>query len=237
MKRISIFCAVMAFVSVAYAGPETFPDKELTSAPAPRPSWYADNEWNVSLWRADAFHGTENDRSTLADTFFKEPGPGTYDRFLGDDHAFGGGADVKYFFHRYFGVGIEGFGLASNGTSYTVEDFGAAAAFREREKHAFGGVLGTLTLRYPIGSTRFSPYVWAGGGGIFGGHNETAVYVGGNLERINHEVESRGMGQFGGGLEFRVTPHIGLISDFSWNVLEGPNNNFGMVRTGINFAL
>ena len=33
-----------------------------------------------------------------------------------------------------------------------------------------------------------------------------------------------------------LTPHIGLINDFSWNVIEGRDNNFGMVRTGINFA-
>jgi hypothetical protein len=44
------------------------------------------------------------------------------------------------------------------------------------------------------------------------------------------------MGQFGGGLEVRVTPHIGLLSDFSWNVVDGTDNNFGMVRMGINFA-
>jgi hypothetical protein len=30
-------------------------------------------------------------------------------------------------------------------------------------------LLGTLTLRYPIPCTRFAPYLFAGGGGIFGG--------------------------------------------------------------------
>jgi len=44
------------------------------------------------------------------------------------------------------------------------------------------------------------------------------------------------MGQFGGGVEVRITPHIGWIADFSWNVVDGPHNNFGMARTGINFA-
>jgi hypothetical protein len=34
----------------------------------------------------------------------------------------------------------------------------------------------------------------------------------------------------------RLTPHTGLINDFSWNIIEGSNNNFGMARTGINFA-
>jgi hypothetical protein len=44
-------------------------------------------------------------------------------------------------------------------------------------------------------------------------------------------------GGFGGGIEIRITPHVGRINDFSWNVVKGPDNNFGMVRSGINFAL
>jgi hypothetical protein len=44
------------------------------------------------------------------------------------------------------------------------------------------------------------------------------------------------VGQFGGGVEVRLTPHIGWINDFSWNVINGPENNFGMVRSGLNFA-
>jgi len=26
------------------------------------------------------------------------------------------------------------------------------------------------------------------------------------------------------------------MSDFSWNVVNGPNNNFGMARSGVTFA-
>ena len=48
--------------------------------------------------------------------------------------------------------------------------------------------------------------------------------------------EGKAIGQFGGGLEIRVTPHIGWMADFSWCVLDGPDNNFGMVRTGLNFS-
>ena len=44
------------------------------------------------------------------------------------------------------------------------------------------------------------------------------------------------MGQFGGGFEVRITRHIGWMNDFSWNVVDGPKNNFGMVRSGLNFA-
>ncbi|PYJ80973.1 MAG: hypothetical protein DME73_08385, partial [Verrucomicrobia bacterium] len=52
------------------------------------------------------------------------------------DDVWGGGADVKYFWSRYFGVGIEGVGLAA------------------KTNFAGGGLL-TLTGRYPFG--RFAP--------------------------------------------------------------------------------
>ena len=53
---------------------------------------------------------------------------------------------------------------------------------------------------------------------------------------VHHGTTSEAVGQFGGGLEFRVTPHIGWMNDFSWNVINGPQNNFGMVRSGLTFA-
>jgi hypothetical protein len=50
------------------------------------------------------------------------------------------------------------------------------------------------------------------------------------------DSKTRGFGQAGAGLEIRLTPHIGWMSDFSWNVVNGPDNNFGMARSGITFA-
>ena len=44
------------------------------------------------------------------------------------------------------------------------------------------------------------------------------------------------MGQVGGGFEYRFTPHFGWQNDISWNIVSGSNNNFGMARTGLNFA-
>jgi hypothetical protein len=237
-KLILTLFAMVASTWVVCAGTESYSGKEMKQAvaPPPCPEWYADNEFNVSVWGAYAFKGTSNDRNSLEDSEFRSTGgAGSYDRFLGD-HGWGGGLDAKYFFRRYFGVGIEGFGLNAHSTSYTFEDFGRTAEFKSGDSHAVGGALGTLTLRYPIACTRFSPYVWGGGGEVFGGHNERPIYSGNSLERITHDEESRGMVQFGGGLEVRITPHIGWIADFSWNVVDGPNNNFGMARTGVNFA-
>ena len=115
--------------SAAFAGGETYSSKDTKSAtPQPFCDWYANQEWNASLWGTYAFTG--NDWPD--------------DRYLAVDHMWGGGADIKYFFARYFGIGAEGYGLNARDT--------------------VGSALGTLTLRYPIPCSRFAPYIYAGGG-------------------------------------------------------------------------
>src|SRR3982074_1592885 len=55
MKRFPlVLCAIAISISAAQAGPDRYSSKE-TASPPPCPSWYADNEWNVSLWGAYAF--------------------------------------------------------------------------------------------------------------------------------------------------------------------------------------
>jgi hypothetical protein len=227
MKRSMLgLLYIAAITSAAVAGTETYSGKEMKQvAPPPCPQWYADNEFNVSLWGTYIFTGNN----------WQD------DRYLESDHAFGGGIDAKYFFHRYFGVGIEGWAVDARRTFEDVFSIGeiGIGSVERHESRAVGAVLGTLTLRYPIPCTRFAPYVFAGGGGIFGGGERTRLVTNSPLPFFHTEQtgsESRGIGQFGGGIEVRFTPHIGWINDFSWNVVDGRDNNFGMVRTGVNFA-
>jgi hypothetical protein len=216
----------LVFASVLLAGPEGYSGKEMktTVAPAPCPQWYADQEWNIDLWGTYVFTGNE----------WRE------DRYIQDDHAWGGGVDLKYFFHRYFGIGIEGWVVDARREFLEVSGVEVFQARIEHESRAIGSVLGTLTLRYPIRCSRFSPYVFAGGGAIFaGGERERYHSSLGLLPRISTEhlgSTTEAIGQFGGGLEIRFTPHIGWLSDFSWNVVDGRENNFGMARSGVNFA-
>ena len=68
----------------------------------------------MGLWGTYVFTNTDYDRNLdLVDVVQSttEGGAvlGKYDRYIGGDHAWGGGADIKYFFCRYFGVGVEGF--------------------------------------------------------------------------------------------------------------------------------
>ncbi len=113
------------------------------------------------------------------------------------------------------------------------------------QNNTIGSVLGTLTLRYPIPCTRFAPYIFGGGGAIFGGGQRTSFVLTTDVEEGEENdvivtrhtgSETKAIGQVGGGIEVRFTPHIGWVSDFSWNFVDGPSNNFGMARTGVNFA-
>ena len=226
MKKsvLGLLC-IAAITSAAVAGTETYSGKEMKQvAPPPCPQWYADNEFNVSLWGTYIFTGNN----------WQD------DRYLESDHAFGGGIDLKYFFHRYFGVGIEGWAVDSRRAFEDVFvdlNNGVFSDTTRHESRAVGSVLGTLTLRYPIPCTRFSPYIFGGGGAIFGGGEKTNVVVSDGIIRTEQTgSESRAIGQVGGGMEVRMTPHIGWVSDFSWNFVDGSHNNFGMVRTGVNFA-
>ncbi len=216
---------IATVTSVAFAGTETYSGKEMKQvAPPPCPVWYADNEFNVGLWGTYVFTGNS----------------WSEDRYLESDHAWGGGVDVKYFFHRYFGIGIEGWVVDArrefNDLFIDLNNDGFSLS-TQHERRAVGSVLGTLTFRYPIPCTRFAPYAFAGGGAIFGGGERTDVVVNDGIIRTQQsDSTTEAIGQFGGGLEVRITPHIGWINDFSWNVVNGSTNNFGMVRSGLNFA-
>jgi len=222
-KTTTILLALAALAMPALAGTETYSNKNTQSVSTECPQWYADNEFNLTLSGAYAF--TANSYRN--------------DQYLGVDHAWGGSIDAKYFFHRYFGLGVQGTLLSVNGRDFSDDGF-----FRidgNEDRHAVGTALGTFTLRFPITCSRFAPYVWGGGGGIFGGgHNHDFVLDStaplGVIRREFHESNAKTMAQVGAGFEVRITPHIGWTNDFSWNIVSGSHNNFGMARTGVNFA-
>ena len=148
----------------------------------------------------------------------------------GRDDSWGGGADVKYFWSKYFGVGIEGVGFAAK-TNFA------------------GGGLVTLTARYPWG--RFAPYVTGGLGFLSGGATEYRFFneknkIGTvsapppstdsrNGFTVNEQEfwttdpvpnnHARAIGQLGIGAEYRITCHIGLMADFTWNFVFGQTHS------------
>jgi hypothetical protein len=228
MKKSAL--AFLILLSLGFAvqgGAESYSgkDKEIKQVvPPPCPEWYRDTEWNVGIWgtylfTAEAWEG---------------------DEYIQSDHAWGGGLDAKYFFHRYFGIGIEGWMVEANRLVPEFNDFGPGPLVDTsfHDTRAIGSVKGTFTFRYPIKCSRFAPYVWGGIGVIFGGgESETLDFLPNeDIVTVHHDGDPELMGQIGGGFEIRLTPHIGIINDFSWNFVAHDNSDFGMVRSGINFA-
>jgi hypothetical protein len=250
MKKLTLtFCALFALLVVAPAiyadGPERMSGKEVMQPAPPVCDFYRAHEWDMSIWGAWMFAADtgqfdvpdvdpffpDDDPFTLdiGTGFFGEPqlfnpnervniGQVSENQLFGRDDTWGGGVDFKYFWSRYFGVGLEGVGIAA------------------KTNFAGGGLL-TLTGRYPFG--RFAPYVTGGIGFIDGGatlykfFNEKHTYAGGfvDTERefwtvdpvYNHHL--RALGQIGVGLEYRMTCHIGLMADFTWNFVFGQSDH------------
>src|SRR3989440_1275427 len=252
MKKLTLtFCEMFALFVVAPAiyadGPErvSSKEKEVMQPAPPVCDFYRAHEWDVGIWGAYAFAAdtgqfdvdkvdpfSPDEDPFLFDygtSFFGEPkssnpnervniGQVSKNQLFGRDDTWGGGVDVKYFWSRYFGVGIEGLGLAAK-TNFA------------------GGGLVTLTGRFPFG--RFAPYVTGGIGFIDGGatlyefFNEKHTYAGGFVVNEREFLTTdpvynnrlRALGQIGAGLEFRVTCHIGLMADFTWNFVFGQENH------------
>jgi hypothetical protein len=264
----ALFALFAAAPVIFADGPESYSGKKEVMQPAPPVcDFYRAHEWDLSIWGAYAF-GSDTGRTDLGqdqtDPFFPDVDPTTLDigtgffaeqkednlgerinlgqvsnnELFARDNTWGGGVDVKYFWSRYFGAGLEGVGLAAK-TNFA------------------GGGLFTLTARYPFG--RFAPYAFGGIGFIDGGAtlyrffneqhryapgsafpgaflgpgNNNLLYSGDYVANehefwttdpvYNHHL--RGLGQLGLGLEFRVTCHIGLMADFSWNFVFGNSSD------------
>ncbi|SRR5581483_4117965 len=253
MKKFIIAAGLaLAAGTILQAGPA---DKEIMQqAPAPC-EWYRAHEWDLDLWGTFAISGNPgvdnrgrflepSDAHVPEDTGnppgSQDPNEHTAylqfgnDRFLDRDSTWGGGVDVKYFFSKYWALGLEGLVL-------------------DCQRNIGGGAFGTLTVRWPIGCSRFAPYAFGGFGVIAGGehsdwfHNEIH-HVHGSANGpvvIEHEYNAPDgiqnkhaevAGQAGAGMEVRVTPRIGVMSDFAWNVVDGPDNNFGTARVGVTLS-
>ena len=238
MKQLPlIFVALASAASLASAGPERYPSDTSKQAVESdiTTRWYTDNEWNVGLWGTYAFtaHDYRSGQSV--------------DRYISADHAWGGGVDAKRFFGRYFALGVEGYVLGANRTVVDREGsfgfFFGGTIHTYKDLRAVGSGLATATFRYPLPHSRFAPYAYVGGGAIFGGGDRDKVTIIGGSSGDGFIVtttqtgsKTKAIGQLGAGFEVRLTPRLGLLNDFSWSVVDGPDNNFGMARTGINIS-
>ncbi|MEP7014116.1 MAG: hypothetical protein ABI925_01615 [Verrucomicrobiota bacterium] len=242
------FIVSLSLCLIAQAGPEPISNKDKVMQLSPGCEFYRAHEWDFSIWGTYAFSGNPgrnnvpNDDpfspdldpelqtdSMVGTTITVEPqslnpnervdlGRESKDTFLGRDDSWGAGMDVKYFWSRYFGVGVEGF----------VVDTVAGSA---------GSGLVTFTARYPIG--HFAPYVWGGAGVLAGGgrvdhfYEENHTYSGGFVVDENEHWSNAVIankhayfnGQLGIGVEYRLTCRIGIMADFAWNFVAGQDDS------------
>jgi hypothetical protein len=210
MKKL-VALAVVAFASQivsASAGEAVASSKEVVAPPPPLPtSYFRSNEFSLGV--------------------FGSYGVGFYDnhRAIGE-HAWGGGVDAQYFpLQPYAGFAVEG-------------DF-----FNEIPGDFFGAtVTGNVILRYPLDikfpSLHLAPYVFGGVGGIFNSSNPLTrtVTIGGTIHSHRRGSDNEVLGDVGGGLEYRFTPHIGLFTDARYNFVDGPRNDYMLTRFGIRYA-
>lgn len=239
---VTLLCAIWW---LAKAGPEPVLQSDKTVMQTePQVEFFRGHEWDLDLWGTYAFSGqpgrnnVPNDDpftpdldpeilvSTAFATTVRRPrnlnpnehvdlGLQQKDTFLGKDEAWGGGVDVKYFWNRYLGIGVEGFIVNAR-------------------SQPGGAGLGTLTARYPMG--RIAPYIFGGGGALAGGSrvdhffNEVHHFSDGGALASEREFYTDETirnshtyfdGQLGAGFEVRMTPHIGFMADFAWNFIAG----------------
>jgi hypothetical protein len=210
MKKI-IALTVVLFGSLAVsasAGEAVTSSKEVVAPPPPPPtSYFRSNEFSLGV--------------------FGSYGVGFYDnhRAIGN-HAWGGGIDGQYFPLQYLGFAVEG-------------DF-----FNEIPHDRFGQtVTGNVILRLPLDNyfptVHLAPYVFGGVGGIFNEDNSNNSFT--HVTPFGFGRHGRGsdddvLGDAGGGLEYRFTPHIGLFTDVRYNWVDGPRNDYMLTRFGLRYA-
>jgi hypothetical protein len=160
------------------------------------------------------FRANELDLGAFA-TYGTKFGPQSNQRGIGS-HAWGGGVDAAYFPWLYAGFRVQGSVINLIPGDRTA-----------------GTISGNFIFRYPLDllwpNVHLAPYGVAGVGGLIDGYN--GLRPNGTL-RTASEV----LGDFGGGLEYRFTPHIGLFGETLYNVVNGPRNNFLQVNWGLRYA-
>jgi hypothetical protein len=147
----------------------------------------------------------------------------SYDKGLGDlatqgigEHAWGGGLDVAYYPWLFGGFRFQGSALSISGADQTA-----------------GIVTYDAVLRYPLDlvmpNFHLAPYAFGGVGGLLGG-------LDGVNRNGNQRTDSKVLGNFGGGLEYRLTPHVGIFTEAAYDLIDGPSNNAVQINWGARFA-
>jgi high affinity Mn2+ porin len=136
------------------------------------------------------------------------------------DHAWGGGLEASYFYFKYLGLSVDG------------------DAFNEAPGNHFGGTLtGNLTLRLPLDdylpNFHLAPYLFGGVGRFY----SERVGIPTSTPGVKRYVGRSGvLADVGGGVEYRLTPSLGIFADARYNFAEKTRNEFITTRFGVRYA-
>ena len=254
MKKSALaVLALASHVAVSFAGPP--PPKEVVPVPPPPPqSYFRPNEFDIGVF-ASYFSGTSSNPSgtRVRDVSFPGFATQTFTTTLSGDSTvtgWGGGMDFSYFFPwKYLGVRFQGAGYSlSSGTFTLTENInGVREASRTGSVSTSAGVItADLILRLPLDDfwpgVHLAPYGFGGFGGIFAGGGGATIHTrfpdlnARFNEAATGNVRGRPLGNVGGGLEYRFTPHWGIFAEGSYNFPDGPNNNAVTANFGFRFA-
>src|SRR6476660_9670164 len=235
MKKIIVLAVVtIASQAVAiFAGEPMVSSKQVIAQPPPPPvSFFRGNEFDIGVF-ATYVTGTNGGGSRTTRTFDDESFTLSSS---GSAHGWGGGMDFTYFLPwKYAGFRFQGAGLDLSARNLTVTSSNGSS--RSGSGSAAAGVItGDFILRLPLDdfwpSVHLAPYIFGGGGGLFtgaGGNTINTRFPGVNNRFNNASTNvsnNRGVGNVGGGLEYRFAPHIGLFGEAGYNWVGGGNHNF-----------
>ena len=224
MKKLTLSLLAVLVAGTSFAGAPVVTSKEYKQPVVP---CFRDQEFALDLFYSfnDAEHQgnrvvNRSNTEVVGDpTFITDELTISQPQYFRDGS--GGGVGLNFFFARYFGIGVEGNwwnGVNTGGsatasigvvrdTDGNITDRGTTRSRSSIRKEAAQQVTGNLILRYPFeGPICWAPYIFAGGGGIWDG-------------------SGNGFGDVGLGVEFRVTPNIGIFTDWRWEFMGGHNNN------------
>ena len=110
------------------------------------------------------------------------------------------------------------FGVGAGINYFITRNIGIGAdAYSQNTTGAFiDSASASLILRLPLGQSGFAPYAFGGGGHQF-------------------DMAQMWFGQFGAGMEYRFTPHVGVFLD-ARGVLPNETKYYGVARVGLRFA-
>jgi hypothetical protein len=260
MKKFAVLtvAAVLSQTAISFAGPPE--SKEVVPTPPPPPeSFFRGNEFDVGVF-ATYFTGTGgNPGGTRVGRGIFDDSVDTFvTRIAGDTtlSGWGGGMDFTYYTpFKYLGFRFQGAGgSVSTGTfsaSESVFNSSGALIAHGSKSGSFSTSVGIITCdlvwRLPLDDfwpgVHLAPYAFSGLGAIFGGGTAQANTRFPELnQRINNAVDVRGrpLGNFGGGMEYRFTPNIGIFGEAGYNLIDHTNgrngNNIIQTNFGFRFA-